>query len=96
MKRGILLAWLAGLGIIAWRDIKVNHGPPIPGQLLGASGFFALLSLLAEYDPAAGFAALLGWGFDLAALLNVLPGGIGGPKAAAPATAAKASQPQRA
>jgi len=101
MRRGILLAWLVGLGIISWRDVRVNHGPPIPGQLLGASGLFALLSLLAEYEPAAGLAAMLGWGFDLAAILNILPGGLGGPKpgqaAAKPGTApaAPAKQPAK-
>lgn len=73
-----MIAWLGGLGIVTWRDIAVNHGPPIPGQLLGASGFFVLLSLLAEYPPAAPIAVMLGFGFDLAALLNILPGGFGG------------------
>ena len=74
-----MIAWLGGLGIVTWRDIAVNHGPPIPGQLLGASGFFVLLSLLAEYGPAAPVAVMLGFGFDLAALLNILPQGFGGP-----------------
>lgn len=80
MRTGIVLAWLTAMGIITYRDIRVNHGPPIPGQLLGASGLFVLLALLAEAPNAAPVAAALGWGFDLAALLNILPQGFGGPQ----------------
>jgi len=82
-KGGLILAWAAGLGIIAWRDIAKNHGPPVPGQLLGASGLFALLGVLAEYPPATQAATLLAWGFDIAALLNILPAGLGGLPASA-------------
>ncbi len=71
--RGVTMAWFAGLGLITWRSFKQTRKPPVPGQLLGASGAFALLALLAEYQPAAGAAALLAWGLDVAALLQVLP-----------------------
>lgn len=80
-RASLTAAWLAGIGLIAYRSISRNHQPPIPGQLLAASGFFALLALAAEYPPAAGPAALIGWGVDLAALLNLLPGNLAGPPA---------------
>ena len=50
----------------------------MPGQLLGASGLFVLLGVLAEYPPATSAATLAAWGFDLAAILNILPAGISG------------------
>lgn len=87
MGRGVLLAWLAGLGIVTWREVKVYHQPPVPGRLLGASGWFALLGLLASYEPAAGAAAAIAWGTDIAALLNLLPAGLAGTQAGKPATA---------
>jgi hypothetical protein len=92
-KGGIITAWLFGLGIIAWRDIRVNHGPPIPAQFLGASGLFALLALVAEYPSATVAATAAAWGFDIAALLapGVIPsllGGTGGQAAGGHAGAA--------
>jgi hypothetical protein len=88
--RGVTLAWLAGLTIITFRSARDYHMPPVPGQLLGASGLFALLALGAEYEPASKAAALAGWGFVTAALLapGVIPATFGGTpkaKAAAPA-----------
>jgi hypothetical protein len=85
-----MLAWLAGIGIISWRSVRQYKMPPVPGQLLGASGIFALLALAAEYQPAASTAALLGWGYDLAALLKpgVIPALAGGTKTAAGTTQA--------
>jgi len=81
---------LFGLGLITYRNVARNHQPPIPGQLLAASGLFALLALAAEYQPAAAPAALAAWGFDLAALLNILPGNLAGPAKTTTAPAAKA------
>lgn len=78
MARGVLLAWLAGMGIIGYREVKTYHRPPVPGRLLSASGWFALLALLAQYQPAAGAAAAIAWGTDLAALLNILPAQLAG------------------
>lgn len=78
MQKGILLAWLAGMGIISWREISTYHQPPVPGRLLSASGWFALLALLAAYEPAAGAAAAIAWGTDIAALLNLLPAQLAG------------------
>jgi hypothetical protein len=93
VSRGVVLAWLVGMGIIGWRDVAKNHAPPMPGQLAGASGLFALLAVLSTYEPAALLAALIAWGFDVAALLQILPAGIGGTPAAAGGTAGAAAQP---
>lgn len=88
-RASLTAAWLFGLGLITYRNIARNHQPPVPGQLLAASGLFALLALAAEYQPAAAPAALAAWGFDLAALLGILPGDLAGPaKAKAPAKGA--------
>lgn len=70
---GILIAWLAGEGIVTWRWFR-QGAPPPPGSLAAVSGFFALLALLAVHPPARGVAAALGAGIDIAALLQVLPG----------------------
>ncbi len=78
MRTGVMLAWLTGMGIIGYQSVVREHHAPLPGRLIGASGLFGLLALLSEYQAAAGLAATLAWGFDLAALLNVLPSGLGG------------------
>lgn len=67
---GITLAWLIGIGIISWRSVNREHRPPMPGELLGASGFFALTAVLAEYPPARTAATLLAFGIDIAAFLE--------------------------
>jgi hypothetical protein len=67
---GITLAWLIGEGIIIWRSVNKNHRPPVPGELLASSAFFALLALLAEYQPARTTATLIAFGVDLAAYLE--------------------------
>jgi hypothetical protein len=89
---GIVLAWLVGEGILTWRSFKQDHRPPLPGQLLAASGIFVMLGLLAEAQQARFLAGALAWGFDVAALMNVLPqvatGGTG--QAAGKTTTAKA------
>lgn len=68
---GITLAWLIGETIIIWRKVGQEHRPPSPGVLLGSSAFFALLALVAEYQPARPAATLLAFGIDLAAWLQV-------------------------
>lgn len=80
MSRPVFVtAWLFGMGLITWRYVVKQHQPPIPGSMLAASGLFALLALVAEYQPAAGAAAAAAWGFDLAALLGLFPDNIAGP-----------------
>lgn len=71
---GIILAWLAGQGIIVYRSVARDHAPPVPGQMLAATGLFALLAVLAEYEPARAAATALAFGVDLAVLMQVLPG----------------------
>lgn len=71
---GIILAWGVGQGIIVYRSIKKDHSPPVPGQMLAATGLFALLALLAEYQPARTAAVALAFGVDVAVLMQVLPG----------------------
>ena len=70
---GITLAWLTGEGIIFWRSWKQDQRFPVPGQLLAASGVFILLGFLAQAQAARGLATTMAWGFDIAALMNVLP-----------------------
>lgn len=84
-RTAIVSAWLFGMGLITYRFITRQHQPPVPGSLLAASGTFALLALVSEYQPAAAPAALAAWGFDLAALLNLLPGSLAGPPVTTPA-----------
>jgi hypothetical protein len=70
MRRGIMLAWLTGMGLITYRSVHNLKSPPAPGDLILGSGFFLLLTILAEYDPAAPTAALIAWGMDLAGFLT--------------------------
>ena len=77
----LVMAWLVGEGIVSWRWFK-QGAPPPPGSLVAVSGFFALLAVLGQYQPARAVAAAIAVGVDIAALLQVLPG------TKAPATAA--------
>lgn len=70
----LILAWLLGEGIIVWRAAAKQHQPPVPGQMLAATGLFVLLALVAEYEPARGAAVAFAFGIDLAVLMQVLPG----------------------
>ena len=72
----IAAAWLVGNGIIIYRSVKQGR-PPVPGQLVAANGVFIILSVVAA-TKAAPVAGLLAWGFDIAALMNVLPGAVAG------------------
>lgn len=69
----LVMAWLVGEGIVSWRWFK-QGAPPPPGSLLAVSGFFALLAIMATYQPAKAVATGIAFGVDLAALLQVLPG----------------------
>jgi hypothetical protein len=74
MEKGIMLAWAAGLGLLTWRELQLSPWrPPPPGRYAAASGLYVLLGVAAAWRPAAGPAALIAWGFDLALLLQVLP-----------------------
>ena len=91
--RGVILAWGAGMGIIVYRAAVKEHRPPVPGQMLAATGLFALLAVIADYEPAAAAAALFAFGIDIAVLMQVLPGTNTNTKAAAPAAAARPAAP---
>jgi hypothetical protein len=82
--KGLIAAWAVGLGVLTWQELRQARRPVPPGRYLAASGVFALLGLLASYQPAAGAAAAAGWGLDLAVLLKpgILPGSGGQPVAA--------------
>lgn len=79
MKSGILAAFLAGEGIVAWRIVRREHRIPAPGALLAIGGLFLAGALIAEWVPASEklvLAVLVG--LDVAALMNVLPEGLAG------------------
>lgn len=68
----VLLAWLVGMGLVSWRYVKVEHSPPAPGDLLVASGAFAIAGVISMADETVG--NLFAWGLDAAALLRILSG----------------------
>jgi hypothetical protein len=73
-NKAILAAWVAGMGLLTWRELQLSPWrPPPPARYAAASGLYALLGAAAVYQPAAGAAALVAWGFDLALFLQVLP-----------------------
>lgn len=75
----LVTAWAVGEGIIIYRQVRINHAPPVPGALLAASGLYVMLALLAGAGPgASALAVTLAWGFNAAALLNLLPQVTGG------------------
>jgi hypothetical protein len=76
---GLAAAWLLGEAIVVWREVHLSHRLPVPGQLLGVTGLFLVLGLIADSSAAARpVVTLLAWGLDIAGLLNVLPGGLYG------------------
>jgi hypothetical protein len=83
---GIVLAWLAGEGLIIYRSYKNDHRPPMPGQLLASSGVFAVLGLIAQVPGGTFLAGAMGWGFDIAAFMNLAPSLTGGKAAPTKAT----------
>ena len=75
---GFVGAWLVGTGLVVWRQVHASHKPPVPGTLLGVTGMFALLALLADISPAARPAITIGaWGLDVAGVLNLWPRQLG-------------------
>lgn len=71
MRRGIIIAWLVGEGIISYKSVKKNNRPPLPADLLAASGAFVLLGILSEFQDQ--LAMMLAVGLDAAALLTLFP-----------------------
>ena len=67
MSTGFILAWMVGEGLMIFNDVHRHKRPPLPAELLSTSGLFVLLALLGNAAPT--LAALLAWGFDIAAFL---------------------------
>ena len=67
------MAWLAGEAILFYRSQKNDHHWPMPGQILAVTGLFAALGLVAQNPEGRFLAAALGWGFDVAAFMNIAP-----------------------
>jgi hypothetical protein len=79
VKAGLVAAWLAGEAIVIWRVVHNEHRIPAPGVLLGISGLFLAGAVIADVWPASTTLVTVGLvGLDVAALLNVLPGPLGG------------------
>jgi hypothetical protein len=69
VNNGILLAWLVGEGIIAYRAVTRDRRPPLPAELLASSGAFVLIALLGEAQPS--LAVTLAVGLDIAAFMGL-------------------------
>jgi len=76
---GLAAAWLLAEGLTVWREVRASGHMPVPGALLGLTGFYAALALIGDVSPAARPVVTLGgWALALANLLNALPAGLGG------------------
>lgn len=73
---GFVVAALVGEGILVFRAYKRSKRLPLPGELLGVSGLFAMLGILAEFQPT--LATTLAVGFNIAGLLNAWPAALTG------------------
>jgi hypothetical protein len=88
---GLAGAWLLGEAIVIWRQVHKSRRLPVPGQLLGITGLFAAVALVADASGSARpVVTLLAWGIDLAGLLEVLPAGLLGDIQAAQSSEATA------
>lgn len=67
----LVMAWLVGEGIIVFRSVRDQGGPPWPGTLMVSSGLFVLLALLSEAPNGRQLAVPLAWGFDIAAFMGL-------------------------
>lgn len=57
----------------------MSHHMPVPAALMGVTGLFAVLAVIADAAPATRPAVtMLAWGLDIAGLLNILPRGLYG------------------
>jgi hypothetical protein len=91
VRGSLAAAWLIGEGIVIWRYTGRNHRIPPPGVLLGITGLFAALGLLADFQATAGIAVAAAWGLDVAALMSALPAGLAGQVTKTQAGEAKAT-----
>jgi len=90
---GLAGAWLLAEALTVWREVRASHHMPVPGALLGLTGFYAALGLIGDVSPAARPVVTLGgWALALANLLNALPQGLGGQVQQAAASQEQAQQ----
>jgi hypothetical protein len=89
---GLAGAWLAGISIVTWRQVHSSGHMPVPAALMGVTGLFIGLALIADISPAARpVVTLLGWGLDVAGLFQILPAGLFGQVTQAQVAEQKAS-----
>jgi hypothetical protein len=87
LKGAIAGAWLAGTGLVIWRQLRGGQHLPVPGALLAVTGLFAALGIVADIVPASRqFVVVTAWGIDIAGLFNLWPAGLGGEVQQAAAT----------
>lgn len=72
MRAGLLTAWMASIGLIAYKSVTANRRPPLPSEMLATVVVFGTLSLIG--GEAAGPADLFAWGLVVAGALNIIPG----------------------
>lgn len=91
--KSVIIAWLVGEGLMVYKDVRKNHRPPLPAELLATSGLFVMLGILAE--PAPKLASTLAWGFDAAAFLTLWDNPVSAAvKSKTPKTTTKKAAPQ--
>lgn len=84
-SKSILSAWFFAVGLTVYRgwthrvdqDGKPVKAPPAPGEMLKTVGLFGILALVNEMvsdEKAHHTLALIGWGVDIAALVNLVSG----------------------
>jgi hypothetical protein len=79
VKGALAGAWLAGTGLVIWRQLRGGQHLPVPGALLAVTGLFAALGIVADVVPASRqFVVVTAWGIDIAGLFNLWPAGLGG------------------
>lgn len=94
MRGALAGAWLLGMGIVTWRQVKGGAHLPVPGALLAVTGMFAVLGVVSDVVPAAGtFVVITAYGLDLAGILNLWPQGLGGQVQQAAAAGTGGQQP---
>ena len=86
MKGALAGAWLLGMGIVTWRQVKGGAHLPVPGALLAVTGLFAVLGVVSDVVPRAQpFIVVTAYGLDVAGIFNLWPTGLGGQVQAAAA-----------
>jgi len=94
VKGALAGAWLAGTGLVIWRQLRGGQHLPVPGALLAVTGLFAALGIVADVVPASRtFVVVTAWGIDVAGLFNLWPAGLGGQVQQAAATGTTAPVP---